>query len=83
MQVTNVADKGFGPQGPAHKAKGICACGLSLWLWVNAKTFFWIISKRVGRIIRIQGVKGSSKKCLSNYKELEVWQRSYQLCLEI
>ena len=31
---------------------------------------------------RIQGVKGSSEM-LKNYKELLVWQKSYQLCLKI
>jgi four helix bundle protein len=31
---------------------------------------------------RIQGVKGSSEM-LKNYKELKVWQKSYELCLEI
>ena len=31
---------------------------------------------------RILGVKGLSEK-LKSYKELKVWQRSYQLCLEI
>ncbi|UCD35606.1 MAG: four helix bundle protein [Nitrospiraceae bacterium] len=30
----------------------------------------------------IQGVKGSSEM-LRNYKELKVWQKSYQLCLSI
>jgi hypothetical protein len=39
---------------------------------------------------RVQGVKGSSDppqnrriKRLKNYKELKVWQRPYELCLEI
>jgi len=39
---------------------------------------------------RIQGSKGSSDppqnrriKMLKNYKELKVWQKSYELCLEI
>jgi four helix bundle protein len=32
--------------------------------------------------LRVQGVKGLSEK-LKSYKELKVWQRSYQLCLEI
>jgi len=39
---------------------------------------------------RIQGFKGSSDppqnrriKMLKNYKELKVWQKSYELCLEI
>jgi hypothetical protein len=36
-----------------------------------------IISKRVGRIIRIQGVKDSSKM-LENDRELKVWQRFYR-----
>jgi len=31
---------------------------------------------------RILGVKDSSKM-LKNYKELKVWQKSYQLCLEV
>lgn len=31
---------------------------------------------------RIQGVKGSSE-IFKNYKELKVWQRSYQLYLEL
>jgi hypothetical protein len=31
---------------------------------------------------RIQGFEGGSKM-LKNYKELKVWQRAYQLCLEI
>ena len=31
---------------------------------------------------RIQGVKDSSEM-FKNYKELKVWQKSYQLCLEI
>ncbi|MDH3344006.1 MAG: four helix bundle protein [Desulfobacteraceae bacterium] len=31
---------------------------------------------------RVQGVKGSSER-LKNYKELKVWQRTYELCLEI
>ena len=31
---------------------------------------------------RTQGAKGLSEM-LKNYKELKVWQRSYQLCLEI
>jgi hypothetical protein len=31
---------------------------------------------------RIQGVKDSSEM-LKNYKELKVWQKPYQLCLEI
>jgi len=31
---------------------------------------------------RSQGFRGSSEM-LKNYKELKVWQRSYQLCLEI
>jgi len=31
---------------------------------------------------RSQGVRGSSEM-LKNYKELKVWQRSYNLCLEI
>ena len=33
-------------------------------------------------IIGIQGIKGLDEM-LKNYKELKVWQRSYQLCLEI
>ena len=31
---------------------------------------------------RIQGFKGSSEM-LKNYKELKVWQKSYELCLKI
>ncbi len=31
---------------------------------------------------RIQGFKGSSEM-LKNYKDLKVWQKSYELCLEI
>ena len=31
---------------------------------------------------RIRGVKGSSEM-LKNYKELNVWQKAYSLCLEI
>ena len=31
---------------------------------------------------RIQGVKDSSEK-LKNYKELNVWQKSYKVCLHI
>ena len=31
---------------------------------------------------RGQGVKDSSER-LRNYKDLKVWQRSYQLCIEI
>jgi len=31
---------------------------------------------------RVQGFKGSSEM-LKNYKELKVWQKSYELCLEI
>jgi len=31
---------------------------------------------------RGQGFKGSSER-LKNYKDLKVWQRSYELCLEI
>ena len=31
---------------------------------------------------RIRGVKDSSER-LKNYKELKVWQKSYQLCLEV
>jgi four helix bundle protein len=31
---------------------------------------------------RIQGFKDSSEM-LTNYKELKVWQKSYQLCLEV
>jgi four helix bundle protein len=31
---------------------------------------------------RSQGFKGSSER-LKNYKELKVWQKSYELCLEI
>ena len=31
---------------------------------------------------RVQGFKGSSE-ILKNYKELKVWQKSYELCLEI
>ena len=42
----------------------------------------WIISKRVGHYKRVQGVKDSSEM-LKNYKELKVWQRAYQLCLEV
>ena len=42
-------------------------------------------------MIRIQGFKDSrtctplaySSEMLKNYKELKVWQKSYQLCLEI
>ena len=32
--------------------------------------------------LRIQGVEGSSEM-LKNYKELQVWQKGYQLCLQI
>jgi len=32
--------------------------------------------------IRVQGVKDSSEM-LKNYKELKVWKKSYELCLEI
>lgn len=35
-----------------------------------------------GKGSRIQGFQGS-RKMLRNYKELKVWQKSYQLCLEI
>ena len=38
--------------------------------------------KSTGSSTRGQGVRGSSEM-LKNYKELKVWQRSYQLCLEI
>jgi len=31
---------------------------------------------------RVQGVKGS-REMLRNYKDLKVWQRSYELCIEI
>ncbi len=31
---------------------------------------------------RGQGIKGSSEM-LKNYKDLKVWQKSYELCLEI
>jgi hypothetical protein len=31
---------------------------------------------------RVQGFKGSSEM-LKNYKDLNVWQKSYELCLEI
>ncbi len=31
---------------------------------------------------RVQGVKDSSEM-LKNYKELKVWQKSYELCIEI
>ena len=36
-------------------------------------------------MIRIQGFKGSRGQggMLKNYKELKVWQKSYQLCLEV
>jgi hypothetical protein len=43
---------------------------------------FRIVSKRVGDPHRIRGVKGSSQM-LRNYKELNVWQKSYELCLEV
>jgi len=43
-----------------------------------------IIAKRE---YRTKGSRGRGIECLSeklkNYKELKVWQRSYQLCLEI
>jgi hypothetical protein len=40
------------------------------------------ISKRVGKIIRGQGVRDSGEM-LKNYRELKARQRSYRLCLEI
>jgi hypothetical protein len=53
------------------------ACG-RLHTYFSKKT----MSKRVARIIRIQGVRDSIKT-LKNDRELKVWQRSYHLCLEI
>jgi len=48
---------------------------------------FQIISKRVGDDRRIQGFKESRaaerREMLKNYNELKVWEKSYQLCLEV
>jgi hypothetical protein len=40
------------------------------------------ISTKTGAALRGQGFKGSSEM-LKNYKDLKVWQKSYELCLEI
>ncbi|MBW1887798.1 MAG: four helix bundle protein, partial [Deltaproteobacteria bacterium] len=44
-----------------------------------------IISERVDDPLRIRGFKDPRirVKCLKNYKELKIWQRSYQLCLKV
>ena len=46
-----------------------------------------VISERVDVILRVRGAKGQgfkdSSEMLKNYKELNVWQKSYELCLKI
>jgi hypothetical protein len=52
-------------------------------------TYIWIIPKKVEMILRVlgtsrfrQGVEGSGEM-LRKYRDLEVWQKSYRLCLDI
>jgi len=55
-------------------------------IWLPAVWYpgekIWIVSRRVGHYKRVQGVKDSSE-IVNNYRELKVWQRSYQLCWEV
>jgi four helix bundle protein len=47
--------------------------------WIAAMEDGW---EKVAKDSRVQGVRGSSEM-LKNYKELNVWQKSYKLCLHI
>jgi hypothetical protein len=51
----------------------------------NDPLIFWSISEKVDIFLRIQGGQGveDSSEMPINYKDLNVWQKSYQLYLDI
>ena len=61
-------------------------CFWNTFLLVGVKKFKFIVYLQIGiwalKGSRNQGFQGSGEM-LKNYKELKVWQKSYELCLEI